>query len=540
MDTTSPTDFSPAGALVRAARIHPRRTSLVWFDEGGPQPCVTTSGAARRLDAQGSAETVRRMVTVLSGLGVGRGSRIALVAGNSPWHFLLHAACAWLHAVTVPLSPARPVTDLVALVEGCDTDLVLSRGVQWPSGSEQVTRSHPTAGTEPSWTRRPPLVLSLESLAPLIAAATPIVGEPPPCGEELATLVHTSGTSGTPKAVELTHANLWWGSLCFREGFEYSPATDVVGVCAPLSHIGGFNGTALDMFCHGGTVVVMRHPFDPVHVLEEIERHRVTTMFAVPTMCRALLRAQARRPCDLSSWRLPLVGGDCLDEPLARDLRAQGLRPVHVWGMTETSGAGTFLHPDTPDVPASSIGVPFAHVQVRLVDEGGAVVEAPGRTGEVEVRGPGVTRGYLHRPLETAAACDGEWLRTGDLAHRDTHGHLHLLGRRSRMITTGGENVSPVRVEQALLTVPGVTQALVVGLPDEYWGQRVGALVSADPAARMTPDALRAHLARTLAPWELPRTVEWVEELPVTVTGKPDPEAARAVLGGHGPRSRPA
>ncbi len=518
----APTDLSPATALVRAAARHPGRTSLVWFGGGGPGPSTDEGGStphvptAHLLDVEGSADTVRRLVTVLRRHGVSDGTRVALVAANSPWHFLVHTACAWLHAATVPLSPRRPTADLADLLGDCDPLLVL-RGHGVPDAPA------PAPGT--AWE-----TLGLDALAEEVAAAPPVVGTPPACSGELATLVHTSGSSGRPKAVELTHANLWWGSLCFREGFEYSPATDVVGVCAPLSHIGGLNGTALDMFSHGGTVVVTGDPFDPGHVLDCVERFRVTTMFVVPTMCRALLRAQSRRHADLSSWRLPLVGGDSLDEPLARSMRAVGLPPLHVWGMTETAGAGAFLHPDTPDVPSSSIGLPFDHVGLRLVDEGGTEVREAGHPGEIEVRGPGVTRGYFRRPLETAAARDGEWLRTGDLAQRDTRGHLHVLGRGSRMISTGGESVSPVRVEHALLGVPGVHGALVVGLPDEYWGQRVAALVVATPSARPTPAALEAHLGEVLAPWELPRTLEWVRRIPLTPAGKPDVAAARQLF----------
>ncbi|MGO3796902.1 MAG: class I adenylate-forming enzyme family protein, partial [Pauljensenia sp.] len=336
------TDLSPATSLMRAAARHPRRPTLIWFDEGAP--------AARVLDAQECADAVRRLVTVLSRHGVGAGTRVALVAPNSPWHFLVHAACSWLHAATVPLSPRRPAADVADLLEGCDPVLVLTA-----HATAQCSAPHP--GTRGPGTRGP-ATLDLGTLAEEVEAAAPSPGAPPPCSEEVATLVHTSGTSGRPKAVELTHANLWWGSQCFREGFEYSPATDVVGVCAPLSHIGGFNGTALDMFSHGGTVVVMRDPFDPAHVLDCVERFHVTTMFLVPTMCRALLRAQERRHADLSSWRLPLVGGDALDEHLAQSMREAGLRPLHVWGMTETSGAGACLHPDTPGVPASSVGLP--------------------------------------------------------------------------------------------------------------------------------------------------------------------------------------
>lgn len=515
---TDDPDLSPASCLAASAQRHPHRPCLVWFDGPGPGPTRTEPGTgigrrpARVLEARDAASTVARLARVLTERGVTPGTRVAVVAPNSPWHFLLHAACAWLGAATVPLSPRRPASDLADLLRSCDPVLLLTHGVA------DIDVPCPRVG--------------LDDLGPLVRAARPADGTPPARHGELATLVHTSGSTGAPRAVELTHANLWWGAQCFREGFEYSPATDVVGVCAPLSHIGGFNGTALDMFSHSGTVVVMDDPFDVDATLDAIERFRVTTMFVVPTMCRAVLVAHARRPRDLSSWRLPLVGGDALDDTLEEELRGIGLRPLHVWGMTETSGAGAFRSLDDATAPPSSIGRPFAHVFLRLVDPAGREVTTPGTPGEVEVAGPGVTTGYFRRPLETARSRDGRWWRTGDLARIDEGGALHLIARLSRMISTGGETVAPPRVEAALRSRPGVRDALVVGIPDRYWGRRVAALVVAeDPVSPPDADDLLGGLADLLAPWELPRTLVWVDALPLTPMGKADTqEACRIVV----------
>ena len=343
-------------------------------------------------------------------------------------------------------------------------------------------------------------------------------GPPLPCAQEEAAVVFTSGSTGLPRPVRLSHAALWWASACFRDGFEYSPGSHVVGVCAPLSHIGGFNGTTLDTFSHGGTLVVVGPSFDPVRTLECVQRHRIAMMFVVPTMARALLEANESVGADLSSWVRPLVGGDALTPALAERMRRAGLAPIHVWGMTETGGAGAMAAPDSR-APAGSIGRPFPYVDLRIVGADSAAAE-PGALGTIEVRGPGVVTGH-------------EWLNTGDLGFVDADGWVHLVGRAHRMINTGGELVAPPRVEAALMELEEVREALVVGVPDETWGEVVGAVLVPSPgadAASLSPASLAAALGGALAPWERVRRVRLVDALPLTATGKPSPAAARELL----------
>lgn len=311
---------------------------------------------------------------------------------------------------------------------------------------------------------------------------------------------------------------MWWGSTNFREGFDYAPTSSVVGVCAPASHIGGFNGTSMDVWTHGGTLVTLGFPgsFDARGVLDAIARYGITMMFAVPAIVRALVEEYEAGGGDLSSWVRPLIGGDAMTADLAEAMRRVGLSPIHVWGMTETSGAGTVATPQC-GAPAGSLGVPFPYVDLVVMasPEREAGV---GEMGEIWVRGPGVVRGE-------------EWLRTGDLATRDANGWLHMVGRAHRMINTAGELVAPPSVERALRSLDTVSDALVVGLPDERWGQIVAALIVPSPKGRaqassMSANALSEALREALAPWEKVRRIVVVDELPTTATGKPDPLAA--------------
>ena len=485
-------DYSPARALLAAARRHPERLSLV--------DAVT----GQEWSVREAADTVARLARAFAEAGIGEGTRIAVVGANSPWHYIVHVAASWLRAVTVPLSPRMPACALASMCEQAD--------VSWVFHDEA---SSPTALTLASvGVHR----ASLSDLAAWADRATPMSTAPARCGTELAAILFTSGSTGTPRPVELTHEVMWWGSTNFREGFDYAPTSSVVGVCAPASHIGGFNGTSMDVWTHGGTLVTLGFPgsFDARGVLDAITRYGITMMFAVPAIVRALLDEHEHGGGDLSSWTRPLIGGDAMTADLAEAMRRVGLSPIHVWGMTETSGAGTVATPQS-GAPAGSLGVPFPYVDLIVMaspDREAGV----GEMGEIWVRGPGVVSGE-------------EWLRTGDLATRDAGGWLHMVGRAHRMINTAGELVAPPSVERALRSLDTVSDALVVGLPDQRWGQIVAALIVPSPKGRaqassMSADALSEALSEALAPWEKVRQIVVVDELPTTATGKPDPLAA--------------
>ena len=485
-------DYSPARALLAAARRHPERLSLV--------DAVT----GQEWSVREAADTVAHLARAFAEAGIGEGTRIAVIGANSPWHYIVHVAASWLRAVTVPLSPRMPASALASMCMQAD--------VSWVFHDEA---SSPTAlALASAGARR----ASFGDLAAWVDRAAPMSTAPARCGDELAAVLFTSGSTGTPRPVELTHEVMWWGSTNFREGFDYAPTSSVVGVCAPASHIGGFNGTSMDVWTHGGTLVTLGFPgsFDARGVINAIERYGITMMFAVPAIVRAILDEHERGGGDLSSWVRPLIGGDAMTADLAEAMRTVGLSPIHVWGMTETSGAGTVATPDS-SAPAGSLGVPFPYVDLRVMatDEREACVD---EMGEIWVRGPGVVSGE-------------EWLRTGDLATRDAHGWLHMVGRAHRMINTAGELVAPPTVERALRSLDEVSDALVVGLPDGRWGQIVAALIVASDVGRarassLSADALSEALRNSLAPWEKVRRVLVVEALPTTTTGKPDPVAA--------------
>lgn len=484
-------DYSSARQLLNAAHRRPDKTSLIHVTATGERSWTTRE----------VADLVARSAAWLRARGVGEGDRVACCAPNDPAHLLLALACQWIGAIVVPLPVSAAPAELADLISRAAPTVTVTTRTDEVAGSLTPAAWLAEVGTHP-----------------------PITDAPVRLDQHIAALVFTSGSSGEPKGICLSAAGLWWATMSFRTGFDYAQASQVEMVCAPLSHIGGFNGTTIDILCGGGTVVVIDR-FEAGPVLDVIERHRVTIGFAVPTMIRALAAHPAWAGADLSSWTRPLIGGDALPPALATQMAAKGLAPIHVWGMTEAGGAGACLTPDVAAGREGSVGTPFPYVDCLLRDDAGQPVTTPGQVAHVWVGGPGTLSGLWEDGRVVAAAWDTvagvEYFNTGDMGYLDEGGYLTLVGRAERMIHTGGEMVAPPQVEAALLAHTGVRAAAVVGVPDGYWGQRVCAVCVAG-TGRPSLAEIRAALAPHLAGWKLPRALTYVDDLPLNGNGKVD------------------
>lgn len=520
-----PPYYNSARVLDRAAKAHASRPSLTYAEQ--------TWSVAQ------TAHATRQLAQLLAAIGVGSGDRVMLISHNSPYHLLLHVACARLGAIFVPVSfrlsrkEVQPILDEIAprvLVvepeignEGTFettfslTQFVIDDDPLRPTFTPAISAGYLALGAGMGG-------FSGDFRTVVSDGSTALNSREYPEGP--AAILLTSGSTGNSKAVELTHANLWWGSQNFREGFEYAPR-DVELVAAPLSHIGGFNGTTLDLFTRGGHVIIQR-TFDPGEVLETLQSFSVAIMFAVPTMYRAMVDHPDFETANLRSFRLPLIGGASVPESLLEKLQAKGLNPINVWGMTETSASGFCLSGDLSQSHRGAIGRPFAHVEARVVDpETGTDVVVPeagmSDAGELLVRGPSVVGEYWHNSDETRANFTDDWLQTGDMVRLDSDGITWAVGRRHNRINTGGEKVMPEEVERVILNYPGVAAGIVFGSPDETWGEVVTAgLVMDDGAALPTVEDLRAFGEGEIARFKLPRKVVELDGVPVNANGKPD------------------
>jgi long-chain acyl-CoA synthetase len=457
---------------------------------------ITTYGELR--------DQVARMRGSLAARGVVPGDRVAIIAANN-WYFVAaYLAVLGVGAVAVPLNPQSPAPELERELGAVGARLALLGA----TAREVIERVDP--GSVPDFEYAVPIpdLLGADPCPPVDRA-----------DDDLAVLLFTSGTAGAPRAAMLTHGNL-------RANIEQVLANpsrpggvdDVVLGVLPLFHVFGLN-TVLTLTLHVGGRVVLVERFDPYTTLDTIADHQVTVVTAVPTMWAAWAGLRDTRSDAMASVRLAVSGAAPL-EPEVRQavLDRFGVDVREGYGLTEaspavTSGLGC-------EAPGASVGVPLPGVSVRLVDGDGtdALVGDP---GEIWVQGRNVFPGYWQDDDATAAALtpDG-WLRTGDMAVVDDHGHLSLVDRLKDVIIVSGFNVYPTEVEDVLVAHPAVEAAAVVGVPHPHSGEAVKAFVVPAPGSHVETDELVEHAGRYLARYKTPSTIEFVDELPQSATGK--------------------
>jgi fatty-acyl-CoA synthase len=350
-------------------------------------------------------------------------------------------------------------------------------------------------------------------------------------------IMYTSGTTGKPKGAVLSHGNVIWNCLNVLVDTDLT-ADEVTLVATPLFHAAGLNMTCLPTLLKGGRVV-LTSSFDPGTVLEMIEARRVTCMFGVPTMFDAMAAHPRWRTADLSSLRLLNCGGAPVPEDTMRAYQERGLPIAQGYGMTE-SGPGILFCSQglAADIPGSA-GVPHFFTDIRVARPDGSPAGS-GERGEILVTGPNVMSGYWNKDADTAAAFtpDG-WLRTGDAAWIDTYGTVHVVDRIKDMYVSGGENVYPAEVEEALRTHPAIGEAAIIGVPDSIWGEVGHAVVVLRPRGDADAADVLSFLRGKLAAYKLPRSVIFARELPRTGSGKVSKSALRTAYAARNTPTEP-
>ena len=357
-------------------------------------------------------------------------------------------------------------------------------------------------------------------------APCPLVA--PACDPEaLFRIAYSGGTTGSPKGIMTTHRGATTSALIQLMSWEW-PAEVRHLICAPLSHSGA--AVLTSVLVKGGSMIVLPG-FDPVGTMKAIQEHRITSVLMVPTMVIAMLDHPRFGEFDLSSLEVIFYGASAFPTARLRDAIGK-LGPIffQFYGQSEAPMSVTVMRRDehlADDAGRlSSCGRPTPLVHVALLDDDNLPV-AKGDPGEICVRGPLLMGGYLNKPEETAAAFAGGWLHTGDVAVESPDGFLRIVDRKKDMIVTGGFNVFAREVEDALIDYPGVRQAAVIGVPDEKWGEAVKAVVVLDPGTSVDADALIAAVRAKKGAVQAPKTVEFVDALPLSPLGKPDKKALR-------------
>jgi len=460
------------------------------------------------------AGRVEQLRDGLSRLGVSAGDRVAYLGPNHPSFVETMFATMAAGAIFVPLNTRLAPPELAHMLRDAGV-----RAFVWASECDRTARA--ALDQAPIELR---IVAGAGSEAAdhvldrLIERSAPAPVDVPVSRDEVAMIMYTSGTTGRPRGAALTHDNLTWNAVHVLIDVDVYQ-DEVTLVSAPLFHTAALNQTFLPTFLKGGKAV-LESGFDPQRTLALIAEHRVTWMFGVPAMFQALAAAPGWADADLSSVRAVEAGGAPVPEELIRVYQERGLTFMQGYGMTETAPGALFLRAKDSRRKIGSAGTPCFFSDVELVDVTGQPVP-PGEPGEIVVEGPNVMRGYWRDAAATRAVLteDG-WFRSGDIAVRDDDGHLRIVDRKKDMFISGGENVYPAEVENALYEHPAVRECAVVGVPDARWGEVGRAFVVLRDGRTLDQAGLEQFLAGRLARYKVPKLLVLRDSLPRTASGK--------------------
>jgi long-chain acyl-CoA synthetase len=449
-----------------------------------------------------------RMAGLLRAAGVGPGDRVGIMLPNVPYFPVAYYAVLRLGAVVVPMNVLLKGREVRYYLEDPGAKALIA----W-KGFEEAARE----GSEG-------LDLELFVVTPgdfeqRLAGAEPAREIVDRAEDDTAVILYTSGTTGSPKGAELTHANMLTNCRITTESVIVVGEDDRLLGALPLFHSFG-QTCGMNVSINARATVSLIPRFDPVKALEILERDRITVFEGVPTMYNALLAVPDRDRYDVSSLRVCVSGGASLPVETLRSFEeAFGCKLLEGYGLSETSPVASFNHPHMQQ-KAGSIGTPIEGVEMKAIDDDGDEVPQ-GEPGEIAIRGHNVMKGYWQRPDATAEAIDDDgWFKTGDVATVDEDGYFFIVDRKKDMIIRGGYNVYPREIEEILYAHPAVLEAAVLAVPHDELGEEVGAAVVLNEGAEATADELREHCKSELAAYKYPRRIWFLDELPKGPTGK--------------------
>jgi long-chain acyl-CoA synthetase len=450
-----------------------------------------------------------RVATLLEQAGVEPGDRVGVMLPNTPAFAIVFYGIMYRGAVAVPMNPLLKAREVTFYLSNSGAKALFGT----PAFANEASAGADEVGAQ-CWIVDDAGLLNL--IASLPAQETAVERG----ADDVAVILHTSGTTGKPKGAMLTHGNLGRNAEVSVNTLVETGPDDVVMGCLPLFHVFGLtcglNGAVLS-----GATLTLIPRFDPLKALEVIERDSVTVFEGVPTMYSALLGvADQVAPEAARTLRVCVSGGAAMPVQVLTDFeKAFGCEVLEGYGLSESSPAAAFNHPHRPR-KVGSIGTPIEGVQMRVVDLDGAEVPQ-GQTGEIQIRGHNVMKGYWNLPEATKATItpDG-WLATGDVGRVDEDGYFYIVDRTKDMIIRGGYNVYPREIEEVLYEHPAVAEAAVIGIPHDSLGEEVGAAVALKEGERVEPEELRDYVKARVAAYKYPRHVWLVDALPKGPTGK--------------------
>jgi malonyl-CoA/methylmalonyl-CoA synthetase len=452
-----------------------------------------------------------RMANTFLKLNVEKGDRIILFIQKSLIFVVAHLALQKLGAIAVPLNPGFKQSEMQYLLNDAQAKLIVL-DIDKESFIKEIA---PNLNTLVIDSQKPYQDINIFRTASDDFSPVNIYPDDP------GLIIYTSGTTGKPKGAILTSENLVHDVRNIIEIWEISDA-DVLCHALPLFHVHGLC-FALHTSLLAGAHVLLMDRFSPAEVIETLSRQdglNVCTVFmAVPAMYTKLMDYIGNRTFDFSHMRLWTSGSaPLLAQEFKRIRKLFGKEPVEREGMSETGM--NFSNPLRGKRKPGSIGIPLPALEVRIVDPETGIDVKSGETGEIWLKGPGVTPGYWQKPEETAKNFDQGWFKSGDLGNIDEDGYYYLTDRIKHIIISGGENISPKEIESVLNQVNGVADSSVVGIADDKWGEKVVAAVVKDPEMNVSTEEIQAFCKKHLHDWKCPKRIAFVEELPRNTMGK--------------------
>ena len=524
-------DVSVGELLARLARDYPEREALIYPDRG------------LRYDFSQLEWLARKIAKGLLSLGIETGDRVALWAPNIPEWVVLQFALAKIGAILVTVNTSLRAAEIEFLLKQSETStLITVAGVRDVDYVETIYEIVPEL--------RRSQEVGLRSMALPFLRNVIYIGEEHPDGmirydsllsmsenvsdeqldaqigiQSLDTVInmqYTSGTTGFPKGVMLTNRNIVNNGYWLGEGLGLT-FRDKVCVPVPFFHCFGCVIGVLGAYTHAAALVPLES-FDPLRVLQHIERERCTTLYGVPTMFITELEQLDYHNLDMSSLRTGIMAGALCPEPLMRKvMERMNLTELAIaYGLTEAS-PGITLTPrtDSVELRTQTVGRALPEVEVKIIDPATGEECAAGQAGELCCRGYNVMKGYYNNPKATAEAIDqDDWLHTGDQATMDSAGYVRITGRIKELIIRGGENIAPKEIEDLLRRNPKIMDVYVYGVPDERLGEDVAAAVKLNQGEAATADEIRAFCEGRIARFKIPRHVRFVDSFPMTASGK--------------------
>lgn len=475
------------------------------------------SGKVALISREGTlayAELNERVTCLASHLlseGLKQGDRVGLLLPNSLAFALAYYATQRIGAVTVVLDARLKGKELAGVLKDADLSLLITAQRLLPEIEETLKEFKRLA----IWVSEGEGEQSFEKR---LVNATKVFEQPKLAPENDALILYTSGTTGEPKGVVLSHMNLAQFPYCMEKLYN-TDSEFVWGCILPMSHISG--PIQLNAIVDKGATMVIFDQLNPVTLLEGIEKYRITMFHGIPLIFQLLLGIPNLRDYDTSSVEVAAMMGTTVPVSLMRAFkRAEPhIKVIQGYGLTETSPLITLTEPQQADAKMASIGKAVPNVELKIVDERGKEMPLE-EAGEIITRGPHVMKGYFRRPEATAERIQEGWLFTGDIGRLDRDGYCYHLGRKDDMIITGGLNVYPAEVENLLCEHPQVQEAVVFPVPDRKRGQVIGAAVVPRPGEKILEKELLSFLRSNLANFKVPHRIAIHDSLPRTSTGK--------------------